>query len=224
MNNMKETKTTTMSLDRPSKNCRLCADLAAFADENRRLYPDFFNAPVPSFGPLDAALLIVGLAPGLKGANKTGRPFTGDFAGDVLYAALKRKKMAFGTYAARADDGLTLSNVRITNAVRCVPPQNKVNSIQTKTCSQFLISEIDAMPRLKAILALGAVAHGAVLSALGQKKNAFPFAHNARHMLAAPRPLILVDSYHTSRYNVNTGVLTEEMFDNALQTAVDALS
>ena len=210
--------------EQPSQNCRLCARLADFADENRRSYPDFFNAPVPSFGPVDAALLIVGLAPGLKGANKTGRPFTGDFAGDILYAALQRKKMAFGTYAARADDGLTLSNVRITNAVRCVPPQNKVNSNETKTCGKFLIKEIDAMPRLKAILALGAVAHGAVLSALGQKKNAFPFAHNARHILSGPRPLILVDSYHTSRYNVNTGVLTEQMFDDALQTALDALS
>lgn len=214
-----------MCLKEPEKTCRLCPVLASFADENRRLYPDFFNAPVPSFGSIDAEILIVGLAPGLKGANRTGRPFTGDFAGDILYPALLKKKLASGTYKACPNDGLVLNNVRITNAVRCVPPKNKVSSKETTTCSKFLTSEFNSMPRLKVVLALGAVAHNAVLSVLKQKKSAFPFAHNKIHRLQAfGRSVTLIDSYHTSRYNINTGVLTPEMFDQAIHSVISCLS
>ncbi len=213
---VKWVKTPIMSPDfpvLPAKACRLCPRLAAFLDANRRLYPDFWNAPVPSFGTLDAKLLILGLAPGLKGANKSGRPFTGDFAGDLLYRTLTDFGYARGTYRARPDDGLELCGARLTNAVRCVPPENKVTGEETKTCGRFLINEIRAMPNLKVVMALGTVAHGALLSVLGQKKSLFKFGHNVRHDLTwEGRRIILIDSYHSSRYNANTGKLTPEMF------------
>ena len=178
---------------------------------NRQNWPDWHNAPVPPFGLLDARLLIVGLAPGLRGANCTGRPFTGDYAGDTLYDALIRHDFASGTYARRADDGLLLRDCRITNAVRCVPPENKPETAEIHACRPFLADEIAAMPRLSAILALGTVAHGAVLRCLGQKPARFAFAHGAVHDV---RPgLALFDSYHCSRYNTNTGRLTAAMFD-----------
>lgn len=200
----------------PSPDCPLCPRLAAFRRANRREHPDFFNDPVPSFGPLDARLLIVGLAPGLKGANRTGRPFTGDYAGDLLYGSLKRHGLARGHYEARVGDGFELIDCRVTNAVRCVPPENKPLPLEVNTCRQFLPAEIAAMPKLKAILALGQIAHNSVLSALGIKKKDYAFAHGARH---PHNGMTLLASYHCSRYNTNTGVLTEKMFDEVMAAA-----
>jgi len=173
--------------------------------------PEWFNAPVPAFGNLDAQLLIVGLAPGLKGANRTGRPFTGDYAGDLLYATLDKFGFAKGSYAKIRDDGLNLINCRISNAVRCVPPQNKPVGAEVTACRPFLINEIAAMPNLRCILTLGALSHGATLAALGEKKSAWKFGHAAFHLL--DNGLVLANSYHCSRYNTNTGRLTEEMFE-----------
>jgi uracil-DNA glycosylase len=200
----------------PRPDCPLCPRLKEFRDGNRAAYPDFFNDAVPSFGALDAKLLIVGLAPGLKGANRTGRPFTGDYAGDLLYASLRRHGLARGKYAARADDGFELTGVRITNAVRCVPPQNKPLPAEINTCRRFLLAELAAMKNLRAIFALGAIAHHSVVSALKLKKKDHPFKHGARHEAGG---LAIVASYHCSRYNTNTGVLTEAMFDAALAEA-----
>jgi uracil-DNA glycosylase family 4 len=183
------------------------------------VFPDFFNQPVPSFGALDAKLLIVGLAPGLKGANRTGRPFTGDYAGDLLYGSLKRHGLARGTYDARSDDGFELLGVRISNAVRCVPPENKPTPVEIKTCRRFLVAEIDAMRELKAILALGQISHDSVATVLALKKKDHRFAHGARHQSGK---VTLIASYHCSRYNTNTGVLTEKMFDEAMAAAKDA--
>lgn len=197
--------------DQPDRDCALCSRLAKFRAAQRKANPDWHNAPVRSFGPIDARLLIVGLAPGLKGANRTGRPFTGDYAGDLLYATLARFGFASGHYQARADDGLTLLDCRISNAARCVPPGNKPLPVEVATCSRFLVAEIAAMKRLKAILALGRVAHGAVLTALNQKKSDFAFRHGAQHRLSSCA--ILADSYHCSRYNTNTGRLTTVMFE-----------
>jgi uracil-DNA glycosylase family 4 len=195
----------------PGPGCTLCPRLARFRAANRRTHPDFFNSPVPSFGQVSPRLLIVGLAPGLKGANRTSRPFTGDYAGDLLYQTLATFGFARGTYDRRADDGLRLTGCRITNAVRCVPPENKPTTVEIKTCLRFLKAELAAAPGLEMVLALGTVAHGAVLSALDLKKSAYPFRHGAMHEL--PRALILADSYHCSRYNTNTGRLTVEMFE-----------
>jgi uracil-DNA glycosylase family 4 len=195
----------------PGRECPLCPRLVDFRRRHRHAHDDWHNAPVPAFGDLDARLLIVGLAPGLKGANRTGRPFTGDFAGDLLYATLGKFGFARGAYSARADDGLALVDCRITNSVRCVPPENKPELAEIVTCRPFLVAEIAAMTRLRIILALGAIAHGTVLGALAQRKSAFPFKHGAQHAL--PSGLLLADSYHCSRYNTNTGVLTVEMFE-----------
>ncbi len=205
-----------MSFCCPDEKCCKCQRLIAFRHDNKIKFPTYFNAPVPSFGELDAQILIVGLAPGLNGANQTGRPFTNDYAGDVLYPILKKYGFASGEYGKRRDDGFVLSNVRITNSVRCVPPQNKVTGEETKNCGAFLIDEIAAMKRLKIILTLGSVAHNAVLGVLGYKKTAYKFAHNAVHCLDKHN-LLLVNSYHTSRYNINTGVLTYEMFEDVIQ-------
>ena len=204
-----------MEIRTPAADCRLCARLAAFREDNRRSYPDFFNAPVPSFGPLTARLLIVGLAPGLKGANRTGRPFTGDFAGDLLYPTLLSFGLAKGTFAADTNDGLVLVNCRITNAVRCVPPQNKPVGAEIKACRPFLIDEIAALPDLRAILALGRIAHDSLFTAFGLKRGRYPFGHGALHGL--PNGLILADSYHCSRYNTNTGRLTPAMFGSVFE-------
>jgi uracil-DNA glycosylase family 4 len=195
----------------PEPGCALCPRLARFRAANRRAHPDFFNSPVPSFGAASPRLLIVGLAPGLKGANRTSRPFTGDYAGDLLYRTLTNFGFAQGTYDRRADDGLRLIGCRITNAVRCVPPENKPTTAEIKTCLRFLKAELAAARGLEMVLALGTVAHGAVLSALDQKKSAFPFRHGAVHEL--PGGLLLADSYHCSRYNTNTGRLTVGMFE-----------
>src|SRR6202165_4994927 len=171
--------------------------------------PQWFNSPVPSFGDPGGRLLIVGLAPGLQGANRTGRPFTGDFAGDLLYATLIEFGFAAGVYQARPDDGLKLIDCRISNAVRCVPPQNKPLPAEINTCRQFLSATITTMPRLRAVVALGRVAHESTLKALGIRSSAAPFAHGAIHQASTVK---LYDSYHCSRYNTNTRVLTPEMF------------
>ncbi|WP_245699201.1 uracil-DNA glycosylase [Rhodospira trueperi] len=199
----------------PAADCTLCPRLAAFRAGNAAAHPDWFNAPVPSFGPADAGLLVVGLAPGVRGANRTGRPFTGDFAGDLLYATLLEHGLADGVYAACADDGLTLSGCRITNAVRCVPPENKPTTDEINTCRTFLKDEIASLPHLRVILALGKIAHDAVVRALGLRLSAHPFAHGRDHALPDGRHLI--DSYHCSRYNQNTRRLTPEMFRQAVR-------
>ncbi len=195
-------------------DCALCPRLAAFRAANAIAEPAWFNAPVPSFGNSGARLLVVGLAPGLKGANRTGRPFTGDFAGDLLYSTLLRHGFARGVYAARADDGLTLVDSMIANAVRCVPPENKPTPAEAATCNRFLASRIAAQSRLRAILALGRIAHDATLAALGVRKAAHPFAHGAEHHLTSG--VTLFDSFHCSRYNTSTRRLTPEMFDAVL--------
>jgi uracil-DNA glycosylase family 4 len=195
------------------RDCPLCPRLVAFRDANRTSEPDWFNGAVPSFGRDNAdsvRLLIVGLAPGLRGANRTGRPFTGDFAGALLYETLLTFGFARGHYDARSDDGLTLIDCMITNAVRCVPPENKPVPAEIATCRRFLTERIASIPRLAAIIALGRIAHDSSLAALGARKSAFPFAHGARH--AVRDGLVLVDSFHCSRYNTNTGKLTPEMF------------
>ncbi len=198
-------------IDEPGRDCPLCPRLVELRRANRAARPDWHNAPVASFGGADARLLIVGLAPGLKGANLTGRPFTGDHAGVLLYGTLLKFGLAEGTYGARADDGLRLVNCRITNAIRCVPPENKPIGAEIKACRRFLAAEIAGLERLEVILALGAVAHGAVLAALGLGKGGFPFGHNRLHRLSDA--LTLADSYHCSRYNTNTGKLTPAMFE-----------
>ena len=201
----------------PSKDCPLCPRLKDFRHANRREFPDYFNAPVPTFGGPDTVrLLIVGLAPGLHGANRTGRPFTGDYAGDLLYATLLKHGLAKGAYRRDPGDGLMLHDCAITNAVRCVPPQNKPLPAEIKTCRQFLTPTIASYPRLRAILALGKIAHDSTCDALGVKKSKHPFGHGASYAIGK---LTLVASYHCSRYNTNTGVLTEAMFDSAVKQA-----
>ncbi len=202
----------------PGHDCPLCPRLVAFRNANRANWPDWHNGPVPSFGELDAELLFVGLAPGLRGANRTGRPFTGDYAGDLLYGTLSKLGLAEGIYDARPDDGFRLRHVRISNAIRCVPPENKPLPAEFAACRPFLAAEIAAMPNLKGLFAIGRNAHEAVLTLRGLKKSAFPFAHGAQHEL--PGGLLLTDSYHCSRYNTNTGRLTEEMFRTALEGLV----
>lgn len=193
----------------PPRDCMLCPRLAAFRAEWRGREPGWHNAPVPSFGPQDARLLIVGLAPGLRGANATGRPFTGDYAGDLLYETLGAFGFARGSYAERPDDGLALVDCRITNAVRCVPPENKPVGAEITACRDFLAATIAGMPRLEMILALGRIAHDSVARALGVAPARLPFTHGG---VLKAGPVTLVSSYHCSRYNTNTGRLTPEMF------------
>jgi uracil-DNA glycosylase family 4 len=193
----------------PDRDCPLCPRLVEFREETRARHADWFNAPVPSFGDTGGRLLIVGLAPGLQGANRTGRPFTGDYAGDLLYATLLEYGFAEGRYEARPDDGLTLKDCLIGNAVHCVPPQNKPLPAEISTCRRFLAATIESMPRLEAIVALGRIAHDSVLKTLKLRGAAAPFAHGAVHQVGGYR---LYDSYHCSRYNTNTGVLTPKMF------------
>ena len=196
----------------PGHECPLCPRLVAFRQAARAAEPAWFNAPVPTFGPAATArLLIVGLAPGLRGANRTGRPFTGDYAGDLLYETLLDHGFAKGTFAARPDDGLTLVECSIANAVRCVPPQNKPTPDEMRTCRPFLEAHIAAMPRLRAIVALGKIAHDSVLRSYGLRLAGTPFGHARRHALG-DSGVALFDSYHCSRYNTNTGVLTTPMF------------
>ncbi|MHB0768236.1 uracil-DNA glycosylase [Bradyrhizobium sp. 5.13L] len=193
----------------PGRDCPLCPRLVAFREANRAREPSWHNAPVAPFGDIKARLLIVGLAPGMQGANRTGRPFTGDYAGDLLYATLIEYGFAKGTYQARPDDGLKLVDCRIANAVHCVPPQNKPLPVEINTCRQFLTANLDAMSNLRAIVALGRIAHDSVLKPLNLKGSQAPFGHGAVHQAGRFK---LYDSYHCSRYNTNTGVLTPDMF------------
>jgi uracil-DNA glycosylase family 4 len=195
----------------PPRDCPDCPRLAEYRAANRAAFPDWSNAPVPSFGHSNARLLIVGLAPGLRGANRTGRPFTGDYAGDLLYETLIRFHFASGLYDRRPDDGLELVDCAIVNAVRCAPPQNKPTPREIAACRTYLAKSIAALADLRFILALGRVAHDTVLRALDARPAAFPFSHGARHDLNGCG-LSLFDSYHCSRYNTNTGVLTQAMF------------
>jgi len=208
---------------KPDYDCTKCERLCLFRNQNKQKFKTYHNGAVDSFGHLDSEVLVVGLAPGLNGANQTNRPFTNDYAGDILYPALKKAGLAKGNYQKRADDGFELLNVRVTNAVRCVPPQNKVTTDEIKNCRPFLIDEIGDMPNLKIILALGQVAHNAVLGALGYKLSAFKFQHGQLYFLKE-KGLWLLDSYHTSRYNINTGVLTSEMFDDIISKLVTSLN
>ena len=198
---------------KPGRNCPRCPRLVEFRQTWREREPKWFNAPVPSFGPLDARLLIVGLAPGLRGANRTGRPFTGDFAGDLLYATLKEYGFARGNFEARIDDTLELVDARIANAVRCVPPENKPTPAEINTCRDFLVPAIAEMRNLRAIVALGRIAHETTVKALGVKRAAAAFSHGGKAAInSGIGMLALFSSYHCSRYNTNTGVLTPKMF------------
>lgn len=199
----------------PDRNCDFCPRLKDFREENRIKFPDKFNAPVPSFGPEDASLLIVGLAPGLRGANFTGRPFTGDYAGDLLYGTLLKYGLAKGEYKADPHDGLELINARITNAVRCLPPENKPIGAEINNCRPFLSSEIENLKDLRVIMCLGLVSHNSVVKTLGGKISAHKFGHNAVHNV---NEMTVIDSYHCSRYNTNTGRLTTEMFEDVFDT------
>ena len=201
----------------PGRDCPLCPRLTAFREANRVKFPDWHNAPVSSFGALSSRLLIVGLAPGLRGANATGRPFTGDWAGDLLYDTLLKLGLARGTYDERPDDGLELVDCRISNAVRCVPPANRPTTDEIAACRPFLTTELAHMANLKCILALGGIAHNAVLSAKSLTKARYKFAHGAEHKL--PDGSIMVDTYHSSRLNTNTGRLTEAMFYEVVKQA-----
>jgi uracil-DNA glycosylase family 4 len=200
----------------PGRDCPRCARLVEFRQSWRQREPDWFNAPVDSFGPSEARLLIVGLAPGLRGANRTSRPFTGDYAGELLYATLAEFGFARGKYAASADDGLELIDCRITNAVRCVPPDNKPTPQEINTCREFLKATLAEMPKLRAVVALGRIAHESFVVANSQRRSQFPFVHGRAHLLNA---LTLIDSYHCSRYNTNTGVLTPQMFRDVIAQA-----
>jgi uracil-DNA glycosylase len=217
-----------VSFAEPPRDCPLCPRLVALRTELRAKHPAWSNAPVPSFGALDARLLIVGLAPGLKGANRTGRPFTGDYAGDLLYATLAKYSWSRGAYragredAAWAADTLVLAGARIANAVRCLPPENKPTPKEAATCRPFLVSEITAMPKLRVVLALGRLAHDQVLTAFGRKVSSAKFAHGAMHDLGDGRAL--ADSYHCSRYNTNTGRLTPPMFEAVFDAIAEHLT
>ena len=199
----------------PERDCALCPRLAAFRAVQRAAHPEWFNAPVPSFGDPQPRLLIVGLAPGLRGANRTGRPFTGDFAGDLLYRTLLKFGLAEGNYAAHPEDGLALCGTRIINAVRCVPPQNRPEPAEVAACGRFLAADLAALPSVTAILALGSIAHNALLAAKGLRRAPYPFAHGAVHQL--PDGTLLADSYHCSRLNTNTGRLTPAMFEAVIR-------
>ena len=221
MHGMPEAAAAELTAAEPDHDCPLCPRLVDFRLANRVAEPGWHNAPVRSFGDPDARLLIVGLAPGLRGANRTGRPFTGDYAGELLYQTLIEFGFATGSYLADPADGLVLNDCMVTNAVRCVPPQNKPTPGEVTTCRRFLIGRIAALDRLEAVLALGRIAHESTLVALGARRAAFPFAHGAKH---AVRPnLTLFDSYHCSRYNTSTGKLTPQMFKAVLQAIRDHL-
>ncbi len=208
----------------PPLDCPACPRLVAFRADCRRRDPVGHNAPVRSFGPASARLLVVGLAPGRDGANRTGRPFTGDWAGDLLYETLKLYGFASGEYDERPDDGLTLTDCMVTNAVRCVPPANKPTPVEIATCRLFLSERIASAVDLKIILALGRIAHESVVRALGFRLAAVPFGHGRRHALTTEaRNILLFDSYHCSRYNTNTGVLTTEMFRTVFSEIRDVL-
>ena len=201
----------------PDKNCSLCDRLKNYRNKYRKLEPTWYNSPVESFGGIDSKILIVGLAPGLQGANKTGRPFTGDHAGNTLFPTLIRNKLALGTYKGTNNDGLNLQNTRITNSVRCVPPKNKPNALERNNCRKFLKSEISSMKNLEVILALGLIAHEEILKVFSLKPQSNKFKHGKIHYINSN--LIMLNSYHCSRYNINTNRLTLEMFDKIIKKA-----
>ena len=210
-----------MSHAEPGRDCALCPRLVAYRQANRTANPDWFNGPVPSFGALDSPLLVVGLAPGVRGANRTGRPFTGDFAGVLLYRTLLKFGLATGAYGANAADGMGLHNTRVTNAVRCVPPGNLPVPLEITACNPYLVAELAAMPSVRGVLALGGVSHKAVLRARGLKASHVPFQHGVLHEL--PDGFLLADSYHVSRLNTNTGRLTTPMFEAVVEALVERL-
>ncbi len=201
----------TADIDAPPRDCALCPRLVDYRRANQAAHPDWFNGPVPSFGPTTARFLVVGMAPGVKGANRTGRPFTGDHAGMLLYGTLGQFGLAKGRYGADADDGLTLDDCRIVNAVRCVPPANLPEPREVTTCNSFLAAELRSLPNLRIVLALGVLAHAAVLKACGIPPSRIRFNHGTIHEL--PDGLLMADSYHVSRYNTSTRRLTQEMFE-----------
>ncbi|MEQ8559702.1 MAG: uracil-DNA glycosylase [Henriciella sp.] len=203
-------------------NCPLCPRLVAYRKENDEKHPDWFNGAVPSFGDETAKLLVIGLAPGVTGANKTGRPFTGDWAGDLLYATLQKFGFSEGTYQGHPDDGLRLKRAMITNAVRCVPPANKPVGAEINECRPFLVSRIKALPRLKVLLCLGKIAHDSTVRGLGLKLKDHPFGHGSEYTVQDG--LTLLSSYHCSRYNTNTGRLTPEMFETVFARAKDIIA
>ncbi|KPF62643.1 uracil-DNA glycosylase [alpha proteobacterium AAP81b] len=200
------------------RDCPRCPRLVAFRDETRIAHPEWWNAPVPGFGDPDAWLAICGLAPGMQGANRTGRPFTGDWAGILLFETLAKLGFSDGVYGARPDDGLTLKGAFISNAVRCVPPQNKPEPAEIHNCRPFLVERLETLPNLKVIIALGQIAHQSVVKAMGGKLPKHPFGHGNVHRLH--RGPVLIDSYHCSRYNTNTGRLTAEMFESVFTAAL----
>ena len=213
-----------MPLVEPSHDCPLCPRLKDFRDLWRQREPGWFNAPVPTFLPPDGLesvrLLIVGLAPGLRGANRTGRPFTGDYAGDLLYSTLIRFGLARGQFLARPDDGLELAGTAITNAVRCVPPENKPVGAEINTCRKFLMATLAHLPNLAAIVTLGKISHDSTIRAFGERLAAHPFGHGAETEIEG---IAIFSSYHCSRYNTNTGRLTPEMFDAVFARAAGHL-
>lgn len=202
----------------PPLDCPLCPRLVALRHQCQLQHPDWWNAPVPAFGDAKAWLGIVGLAPGMMGANRTGRPFTGDYAGDLLFATLAKFGLSCGTYDARIDDGLALAGVIIINSVKCLPPQNKPTPQEINTCRRFLTAQLEALPQLRVFIALGRIAHDSFLRHLGLRAASFPFGHNARHDVGGGR--VLIDSYHCSRYNTNTGRLTAAMFEAVFAQAM----
>uniref|UniRef100_UPI000B815808 uracil-DNA glycosylase n=1 Tax=Belnapia rosea TaxID=938405 RepID=UPI000B815808 len=206
----------------PDRDCPFCPRLAALREANRAAWPDWHNAPVPSWGPREAPLMVLGMAPGQRGANRTGRPFTGDHAGRLLYATLLKYGLARGTYLERPDDGMELTGCRVTNAVRCVPPANLPEPAEIRACNTFLQGELQGMPRLRVVLALGVLAHDACLRALDLKRSATRFSHGALHPL--PGGLLLADSYHVSRYNTSTRRLTTEMFEAVVAAILPRLA
>jgi uracil-DNA glycosylase family 4 len=210
----------TKTVPHRDQTCRLCPRLAEFLDEARAKNPDWHNAPVNGYGPVNSPIMLIGLAPGMRGANRTGRPFTGDFAGDLLFQTLAQFDLSTGQYDARPDDGVELTQIRIVNAVRCVPPQNKPIGAEINTCRQFLTQDIAAMTALKVIITLGRIGHQSALKALGLRKKDYPFSHGGRHLL--PNGVTLISSYHCSRYNTQTNRLTTAMFHDVFHEAVAA--
>ena len=202
----------------PGRDCPLCPRLAAYREALRAEHPGWWNAPVPAWGDPDAWLAVVGMAPGKSGANRTGRPFTGDFAGELLYATLAKFGLAEGRFDARADDGFALRGVAIVNALRCAPPQNKPTPAEAANCRPFYAATLACLPNVRVLVALGAISHASVVRAAGARQAAHPFGHAREHRL--PDGRILLDSYHTSRYNQNTGVLTPAMFEAVIKRAM----
>lgn len=218
----KETDAESVACAEPEKTCARCPRLVDYRRANAKDYPAYYNGPAPSFGDDGARLLVIGLAPGLHGANRTGRPFTGDYAGDLLYRTLARFGFSKGAYAARPDDGVALQRTMISNAVRCAPPENKPTPAEIRACRPFLKARIESLPHLKAIVCLGRVAHDSTLAALEIRPKSAPFAHGAAHPTG--RGVTIFDSYHCSRYNTNTGRLTERMFEKVFASVRAHLS